>query len=196
MVTERKSYTDRLISLESCWKRIFDVQRPYRQHLNSLELGFVLDIGCGLGRNLVNLGGSNAGIGIDHNRHSVEIAKKRGLIVFTPEEFHQSPYAGKEVFDSILLSHVAEHMKREDVILLLGQYLTFLRHGGRLVMITPQERGYKSDPTHVAFTDFIEMALISDKVGIILDKQYSFPFPRFMGRFFKYNEFVTLCLKR
>jgi DNA primase len=29
------------------WKQLLDVQRPYRWHIRRLELGFVLDVGCG-----------------------------------------------------------------------------------------------------------------------------------------------------
>jgi len=89
------------------WKRIIDVQAPYRWNLCRLNPGFTLDIGCGLGRNLINLSGN--GVGIDHNPHSVEIASSRGLRVFTPESFEDSSFNKHAHFDSILLSHVVEH---------------------------------------------------------------------------------------
>lgn len=195
MVTEKEDYTDRLIALETDWKRILDVQRPYRLHMKSLRLGFVLDVGCGLGRNLVNLGGGDVGVGVDHNRHSVEHAKARGLTAFTPEEFLLSSYAREEAFDTILLAHVAEHMRREDAVALLSEYLPYLRHGGRVVLITPQEVGFRSDPTHVMFMDFEALASIAGDVGLKVDRQYSFPFPHIIGHIFKYNEFVTICHK-
>lgn len=187
-----QNYTDRLIGLESVWKKVLDVQMPYRMHLRWLKLGFVLDIGCGLGRNLINLGGSAAGVGIDHNRHSIAVANKRGLTAFTPKDFEGSEYARKARFDTILLSHVAEHMKREDVIDLLHKYLVYLHPGGRVVFITPQERGFSSDPTHVMFMDFEALAAIAKDAGLKVGRQYSFPFPRIIGHIFKYNEFVTI----
>lgn len=191
--TQNVQYTERLLKLEPRWKQILDVQRPYRLHLNSLKPGFVLDIGCGLGRNLINLGGSTAGVGIDHNQHSIERARSRGLTAFTPEEFRQSAYARADTFDTIILSHVAEHMPREDAVALLREYLVFLRRGGRVVLITPQELGFRSDPTHVMFMDFEELSAIANNVGLKVDRQYSFPFPRIIGHVFKYNEFVTIC---
>jgi SAM-dependent methyltransferase len=195
MNTDKESYTERLIGLESGWKRLLDVQRPYRRHLQQLRLGFVLDLGCGLGRNLVNLGGGPAGVGIDHNPRSIDVARSRGLLAFTPEEFRGSAYAREARFDAIILSHVAEHMKREEVVNLLRAYLVYLRPGGRVVLITPQERGFRSDPTHITFIDFAETAAIAREVGLELEKQYSFPFPRSVGRIFTHNEFVTLCRK-
>lgn len=194
--TEKENYTERLVALESGWKRFFDVQRPYRRHLQRLQLGFVLDIGCGLGRNLINIGGRAAGVGVDHNPRSIAVALSRGLIAYTPEEFKRSAYAREARFDAILLSHVAEHMESvADVVNLLLSYLAYLRPGGKVVFITPQERGLRSDPTHVMFMDFAALASIAREADLTVEKQYSFPFPRFIGRLFTYNEFVLICRK-
>lgn len=191
--TEKEDYTERLIGLDSWWKRLLDVQRPYRRHLQRLRLGYVLDIGCGLGRNLVNLGGGSAGVGIDHNPRSVAVAKSRGLTAFTPEEFTDSAYAREGIFDTLLLSHIAEHMTPTDVIELVRGYLPYIHPGGRVVFITPQEQGFRSDPTHVIFVDFEALMQIAKKTGLIVEQYYSFPFPRCIGHVFKYNEFVMLC---
>lgn len=193
--TKNVQYTERLTKLEPRWKQILDVQRPYRLHLKSLKPGFVLDIGCGLGRNLINLGGSAAGVGIDHNQHSIERARSRGLTAFTPDEFRQSTYAKAETFDSIILSHVVEHMTRQDAVALLKEHLQYLQCKGQVILITPQERGYRSDPTHVEFTDFAAQAKIASAANLSIVRQYSFPFPRIFGHIFTYNEFITICRK-
>lgn len=57
-------------------------------------------------------------------------------------------------------------------------------------MITPQERGYRSDDTHVEFLDFDALRQIAESLGLRVERSYSFPFPRWAGRLFKYNEFV------
>ena len=191
MRTEDDAYAERLASTP-LWKRALDVQRPYRWHLRRLNLGYVLDVGCGVGRNLVNLGGRGAGVGVDHNRASVEIARRRGLEAYTSDELRASPHAVPGRFDALLLSHVAEHMHEDDAARVLGQYLDLVRPGGRVVVITPQELGYRGDPTHVAFMDFDAIARVLRAAGCHVDRSYSFPFPRFAGRFFKYNEFVVL----
>jgi hypothetical protein len=129
---------------------------------------------------------------VDHNLHSVAIAKSRGLIAFTPEDFRASSYAAESGFDSLLLSHVAEHLQYKDAISLLREYVCYLRSGGRVVLITPQEAGYNSDQTHVNFVDRHQAAMIFKECGLKVSKQYSFPLPRLFGKLFKYNEFVTI----
>jgi len=192
--TQDKDYANLLMMKESpWWKKLFDAQAPYRWHLRSLNLGFTLDIGCGLGRNLINLMGNGAGI--DHNPHSVEIAKSRGLLAFTPQEFQESQFNKADRFDSILLSHVVEHLMEGEAVKLLTSHLSLLKSNGRVVLICPQEAGYRSDPTHVQFINFIKLRAIASQAGLIHVVEYSFPFPRLFGHLFKYNEFVSICKK-
>lgn len=194
--TRGADYTGHLERLESVWwKRVLDVQRPYRWHLRSLRLGFVLDVGCGLGRNLLHLGGAGAGVGIDHNAESVATAVSRGLTAFTPDAFRRSPLAIRGRFDALLLSHVAEHMRWDEARTLVAEYLPFIRPGGRAVFITPQEAGFASDATHVELMDHAALERLAREVGLAVERAYSFPFPRVAGRVFKYNEFVLLARK-
>ena len=189
--TEGKDYALRLSRLESVWwKRLLDVQRPYRRHLQSLDLGFVLDVGCGLGRNLHHLGGK--GVGVDHNPESVALARSRGLQDFLPADFLASPHARPGHFDALLCAHVAEHMHFAEARALLSPYIDYLRVGGRLVLITPQEAGFASDPTHVEFFDLAALDRLTIDLGLKVKSAYSFPFPRLVGRVFKYNEFVLV----
>lgn len=192
--TRDPSYTGRLVAAQSAWwKRWLDVQAPYRWNLRRLNLGFTLDIGCGIGRNLINLSGY--GVGVDHNKEFVEIARTRGLRVFTPEQLRASPFNAVDKFESILLAHVAEHMTKQQAAELLSEYLPFLKPQGQVILITPQEAGYRSDPTHVQFMDFEALRGISCELGLTPVREYSFPFGRLVGRWFKYNEFVSISKK-
>jgi hypothetical protein len=73
----------------------------------------------------------------------------------------------------------------------VGSYLPSLRPGAVVVVITPQERGYASDATHVRFCGFAEVAELYATLGLTVRTQASFPFPRWAGKLFTYNEFVT-----
>jgi SAM-dependent methyltransferase len=190
--TEGAAYTERLAALESAgWKRALDVQRPYRWNLRRLGLGRTLDVGCGLGRNLLALDAGSAGV--DHNPSSVEIARSRGLTAFTPEEFEASPLAEPGGFDSLLFAHVIEHMDEAGGDSLVAAYLPYLRPAGSVVFICPQERGYRTDATHVRFADFEALAGLASRMGLQVERRYSFPFPRAFGRLFPYNEFVVVA---
>jgi SAM-dependent methyltransferase len=186
-----KQYTERLLrKQEAPWKKILDVQAPYRWNLRQLSPGFTLEVGCGIGRNLAHLEGR--GVGVDTNPHSVAVAKERGLVAFTIEGFRASPYHQPETFDSILLSHVAEHMTSDQVVECIRSYLPTLKRDGRLILITPQEAGYRSDSTHVEFMDFGRLETILTTLGFRGERSFSFPFPRWMGQLFVYNEFVVV----
>ncbi len=189
--TRSDAYTRRLETLgDARWKRFFDVQAPYRWNIRRLDLGFTLDVGCGIGRNLLHLDGH--GVGVDHNPESVAVAQRRGCTAFTSEAFARSEYARPSCFDSLLVAHVAEHMSFDQACELVAQHLDFVRAGGKVVLIAPQEAGYRSDDTHVEFMDFEKLESILSRSGVMHERSYSFPFPRIVGRIFLHNEFVVV----
>ena len=190
--TAHSDYADRLVRLRSVWwKQIIDVQAPYRWNIRRLRLGQTLDVGCGIGRNLHHLGAG--AVGVDHNAGSVAIARSHGFTAYTREEFLASADCVPASFDTILLAHVVEHMDRDTAVSVLTDYLPFLKPGGRVVFITPQEAGYRTDETHVRFVDFEAAADLAGSIGFTVMRKYSFPFPRMIGKVFPYNEFVTIC---
>jgi SAM-dependent methyltransferase len=189
--TQERTYTASLIAKQRAWwKRLIDVQAPYRWNLRRLRLGYVLEIGCGIGRNLDHLRGSS--VGIDHNLTSVQVARQRQLPAFTPEEFRRSAMNAPGLFDSLLFAHVLEHMPRTVAVELIREYRPYLKAGGRVVLITPQEAGFRSDATHVEFMDFKTLGDICREISAVDIRQYSFPLPRIAGTIFLYNEFVSI----
>jgi SAM-dependent methyltransferase len=193
--THGEEYAARLIKLQTArWKQWLDVQAPFRWNLRRLDPGVTLDIGCGIGRNLVHL--PKQSVGIDVNEHCVRAAKARGLVAFTPGEFERSAeYNRPGRFDAILLAHVAEHMTEDQAVALLKAYEPLLRFDGKLILISPQEAGFRSDATHVELMDFVRLSRISSRLGLRPERAFSFPFPRWAGRLFTYNEFVVVSRK-
>lgn len=192
--TNGRDYTDRLIRLERArWKRVLDVQAPYRRNLRRL-LGdrVVLDVGCGVGRHLENL--PPGSVGVDHNADSVRAARERGLTAHTSDEFPASPEARPGAFTGLLAAHLVEHLPPGGGAAVLAPYLPYLAPGARLVLICPQQRGFRSDPTHTVFVDDAALAALCDELGAEVDEQSSFPFPRAAGRWFTHNEFVTVAV--
>ncbi len=185
------AYAERLMRLEGrWWKRVLDVQRPYRWYLRRMKLGSVLDVGCGVGRSLINSGGH--GVGVDVSARAVELTRRRGLTAYMAAEFLATDEAQARRFDTLLLAHVVEHMSFDDAEALVGQYLPFVKPGGRVVIITPQEAGFASDPTHERFFDWADIEQLMSRHGVAPQRRDSFPLPRPFGRVFLHNEFVVV----
>ena len=192
--TDGADYTERLQRLGSRgWKRLLPTRAPYRWNIRRLNLGRTLDVGCGIGRNLAHLGGNS--VGVDHNATSIAACRANGFTAYTIEDFFASEHASSGGFDSLLAAHVLEHLSEPDARDVIGRYLPYIRSRGRIVLITPQERGFASDATHVRFVGFAEAAELASALGLTVQRQYSFPFPRAAGRIFTHNEFVTVARK-
>lgn len=193
--TEGSDYTDRLVRLgQPMWKRVLDVQAPYRWNVRRLFGDReVLDVGCGIGRNLEHL--APHGVGVDHNEHSIDLCRANGLTAFSTKEFGESEYAKPGRFGGLLAAHLIEHMPRPFAVEVLGDYMDYLAPGARVVFICPQERGYATDSTHVAFTDFDGLEDVATQLGLRTVRRMSFPLPRAAGPVFPYNEFVLLSTK-
>lgn len=189
--TTEPSCTSRSIRLQgAAWKQLLRPIDPYKLHLRSLNPGFMLEIGCGVGRNLGFTYGNC--VGVDHNLSSIAHCRDMGFKAFTTTEFPTSKFARGAQFDSLLMSRLLEHMDHPTRVYLLKTYLPRLKIGGKVIMITPQERGQASDPTHVELVGFKEQSALGDSCGLKPLKSYSFPFMRFMGPYFIYNEFISV----
>jgi SAM-dependent methyltransferase len=192
--TAGEAYARRLQAKEKVWwKRALNVQAPYQWNLRRQELGRTLDVGCGIGRNLETL--APGSVGVDHNEASIKVARERGATALTVAEWEQSELRREESFDGMLVAHVIEHMDAAVGEELMRSYLPYLKPGGKVFFLCPQERGYDSDPTHVRFTTGEDLAELARTVGLRPDPWFSFPFPRWAGKPFIYNEFCLLAHK-
>jgi hypothetical protein len=187
--TNTLEYADYLIKHQKSLRAKI-LQIPYRLHLKGLGLGLTLDVGCGAGRNLNAL--PHGSLGIDHNPLLAEACRGFGLQALTTDEWNANKDQFTSRFDSLLFSHVAEHMTVPQFEILLQGFLFALRASGRIVVICPQEAGYASDSTHVEFMDDSKISGIFERLGLQPRASYSFPFPRALGRYFRQNETVVI----
>jgi 2-polyprenyl-3-methyl-5-hydroxy-6-metoxy-1,4-benzoquinol methylase len=188
--TDGRAYAERLLRLQHApWKRWLHVQAPFRWNLRRLKPGVTLEIGCGIGRNLQHLDAGS--VGVDTNEYCVRAARDVGCVAFTPEEFRTTRDRGDASFETLLLAHVVEHMTEQDAVALVRDYESWIRPGGRIILIAPQEAGFASDATHVTMMSFERLRAIASQSGFMPERQFSFPFPRPAGRWFTYNEFVV-----
>jgi 2-polyprenyl-3-methyl-5-hydroxy-6-metoxy-1,4-benzoquinol methylase len=192
--TDSEAYARRLQAKQQVWwKRLLNVQAPYQWNLRRQQLGRTLDVGCGIGRNLQTLG--EGSVGVDHNESSVKLARERGVTALTVQEWQTSDLRQPDSFDAMLLAHVIEHLDASEAEQILVDYLPYLRPGGKVFFVCPQERGYASDPTHVRFTDGAALVELAKAVGLLPQPWFSFPFPRWAGKLFIYNEFCLVAVK-
>jgi 2-polyprenyl-3-methyl-5-hydroxy-6-metoxy-1,4-benzoquinol methylase len=181
------AYATRLANLEGRWWKQF-VPNPYAWHIRHVCQGRVLDVGCGIGRCLHFLDGR--GVGVDPNAAAVDIARRRGLEAYTPQELED--LESESTFDTLLSSHVLEHLEAPDAVELLRTWLPRIRVGGCAVLICPQERGQRSDATHVRFMGEQQLRELADEVGLTEVVVRSFPLPRRFGRLWTHNESVLV----
>lgn len=189
-LTKHDDYTNRLVSkYDKSWKRKVRFLDPYRWNTKRICTGQVLEVGCGIGRNLESLGSRS--IGVDHNESSILQARERGFQAYTSEEFIRDSAQYRTSFDTILMAHLLEHISLDVQRELLNTYLPYLKPGGKIVLICPQEKGYSSDATHIRWVEESSLIQALEEAGTSDGRVRSFPFPRWAGKFFIYNEFVA-----
>lgn len=132
------------------------------------------------------------GVGVDTSQASVDVAANRGCVAYTVEDFADSGDAVAGGFESLLLAHVLEHMPLSEASDLVQEYLPYVTPGGQVIVIVPQEAGYATDDTHINFLDSRDVTDLMKGCGLVEIRDYSFPFPRRLGKVFRYNETVVV----
>lgn len=192
MTSTDPEYAARLAKISGRgWKRF--VPNPYRWNVRRLARGRVLDVGCGIGRCLSFF--PERAVGVDPNVDAIRRCRAAGLRAFTPDEFAASALNTPASFDSLLCAHVVEHLSLDEGVAALQPYLPLLVPGGHVVIITPQERGQASDPTHVRLMDDAPLRELAAALDLTVMSMRSFPLPRWFGRWWIYNETVMIAAR-
>lgn len=190
--TRSGSYTEYLVSLQTGRiKSLLGPINPYRHNIRRLCVGRVLDVGCGIGRNLGYLDRPDA-MGVDHNPNSVAFARNLGHDAIETPEFLGRFGEFERSFDTILLSHVLEHLTLDDAVELVRAYLPALSPGGRVVAVCPQERGFASEKSHINYLAENDLRQLGELVGLQMTNYMSFPLPRIFGKMWIFNEHIAV----
>lgn len=123
----------------------------------------ILDIGCGMGQMLVALRGLGYSrlYGIDIAIDAVEVCQRNGLQVERIRDLRDwlSGFTG-EKFEFVIMSHVLEHLPKEQIIdvlkLIRGRVLT---RGGRLCVMVPNAQA--NTGCYWAYEDFTHTCLFT-----------------------------------
>lgn len=171
-----RSYTEYQLKKRS-WLRQW-VRKIYLKATLRLLKGRTIDFGCGPGELLRKL--PPGSIGLDINQTTVEYCRREGLNVhlYDPQrdKYSLSDYTpGK--YDSLLLSHVLEHLDSPDLV--LHSLLQAARRLGirRVVIIVPGKKGFAFDSTHRTYIDrsFFKNHKLTEVEGFRIVEQRYFP---------------------
>ena len=136
--------------------------------------GYVLDIGCGVGVFLENYSGPS--LGIDAHENNVKICQEKKIDAIKADA---NSFIQEDTFDTVLLSHVLEHLARPSRVL-ENAYLSTKR-SGRIIIVLPCLKGFISGFNDlVGHKQFINEEYVDyylfKKFNCKKLKSYKFPF--------------------
>jgi SAM-dependent methyltransferase len=167
---------------------------PWLRAAEAYVEGPAVDLGCGVGELLARLPAGSMGLEI--NRSTIGLCVAHGLDVSfydgTDDDWSLGPVTGRATtFDTLILSHVLEHLDDPDVV--LRKLLGAAGQAGirQTLVIVPGRAGYRSDSTHRTFVDrpVLEDPAIVDGTSFRLSSTRYFPGNfRGIGDHVKYHE--------
>ncbi len=102
----------------------------------------VLDVGCGYGRLFVPLHDKGYTItGVDANPDIVDFHRNANRACISVNHLRSS----SDQYDLIIMSHIIEHFNPKDLVEFMTFYLSKLKEGGTLVILTPLNSPYFYD---------------------------------------------------
>ena len=161
-----------------------------------LTVGKTIDFGCGAGELLELL--EPGSVGFEINLHCVRFCVDKGLKVYLTEAEKEGcrldKLTAEDGFETMITSHVLEHL--DEPFEFIGSLLETCERLGisRFVMLVPDQKGFKSDPTHKTF---ISEDILPVQIGNFkMTKARHFPFSsRFFQEHFTNNELQVIYEK-
>lgn len=188
------SYTD--YQANRSWLRKW-VRKLYLRSAARQLKGPTLDFGCGIGELLERLPYGSRGL--EYNLATVEFCRAKGLPVDTYDGFSDnwqlSAIPHEVRFDSMVISHVLEHLERPGDVLHRLLSAASIRGIHRVLVIVPGPAGYRIDATHRTFVDTQLLAdpEVVSGTGFRLKRARYFPGDvRQLGNWFPHHELQVL----
>lgn len=169
------------------------VRRVYLASARAKLPGTVLDFGCGVGELLASLPPGSKGL--EYNRATVAYCRSKGFDVDwydgTLDDWQLSVIEDGCRFDSMIISHVLEHL--DTPVQVLWKLLCSAARLGisRVLVVVPGRAGYAKDATHRTFVDVELLSADSVTAGSGFKKIHGAYFPgnhRLIGEYFPYHE--------
>ena len=177
------------------------VRRAYLRSAAAQLEGRVLDFGCGVGELLERL--PEGSMGLEYNPATVEHCRGKGLDVAAYDGFADdwslSVLPPERRFDSMIISHVLEHLEGPADILERLLRAAARRGVRRVLVIVPGRAGYRIDDTHRTFVDrdMLADARILQDSGFGLQQARYFPVnARAVGDWFAHHELQALYIRK
>jgi SAM-dependent methyltransferase len=137
--------------------------------------GKVLDIGCNVGATAEYFQKENY-YGVDNCEPRLKIAKEKGLNVFSCD-IRQEPLPFEDqTFDTIICSHIIEHLLTEEQHLLMAEMARVLKIGGKLFVSapTPYNPFFWDEETHQRPCTHGQLSVLARKHGLkVIEAKYS-----------------------
>tara|TARA_B100000282_G_C31662643_1_gene458253 strand:+ start:177 stop:881 length:705 start_codon:yes stop_codon:yes gene_type:complete len=98
----------------------------------------ILDFGCGIGQLVKALKEKNIDIvGMDNSDQAIQIGKKNGIDIIKVNNLDEEKENYKNKFDLIIISHVLEHQKKNEMKVFLSNLKYMLKNEKYLLTIVP-----------------------------------------------------------
>jgi SAM-dependent methyltransferase len=159
----------------------------YPKLLRQFQEGEILDLGFGTGEFLKFLKlKKRECFGIDSNPYLTKLLQDQGFNVSLDDITTLSTV--KMQISNAITDNVLEHLDEEQILQVFSVLKTKMKKGGVLLVLVPQEKGYKRDPTHKTFVDHNLISRMCKKFDLKLDKYFFHPVNlKAMGRFLYLN---------
>jgi SAM-dependent methyltransferase len=195
MKTSSEEYQDYLVGKYRRGRGLYLRLLVYPKYLKALgeRCGReIVDCGCGTGEFLRFCQTSRIPArGIDWNEHLVARCRQAGLDASVADITTYEPPNGK--LHNLLCDNVIEHLTAAEIESFFAKLRQIVDVGGKMLVVVPGKKGYRSDPSHRTFVTLETMQLLCRRHQIALCKTFYCPLNfRAAGDFFYLNMSVFL----